>query len=121
MHMLVPGRRALGESWSKVSIYADHATGEYVTEREDAAAPAEECAIFVPAMGNESIEAADYLLEYKKKDQEYRKAHGRPIKKSWSYEEINKLWQDWMELKIKRFKGQTQSGPTATFQREKGR
>lgn len=121
MHMLVPGRRAFGEGWSKVSIYANPETGSYDTEREDATAPAEDCAIFIPAMGNESVEAADYLLEYKKKDQEYRKAHNLPIKRGYSYEEINKLWQDWMELKIKRFKGQTQSGPAATFQREKGR
>ena len=118
MHMVIPGRRALGEDWSKVSIYANE-NGGYDVEREDATAPAENVAIFVPGMGNMSYEAVDYLLEYKKKDQEYRKAHNQPIKRGWTYDEINKLFHDWIELKLKRFKGQTHSGPTATYQREK--
>lgn len=119
MSMIVPGRRALGEDWSKVSVYANADTGGYDVEREDTPAPAENVAIFVPGMGNLSYEAVDYLLEYKRKDQEYRKSHNLPIKRGFSYEEINKLFHDWIELKIKRFKGQTHSGPTATYQREK--
>ena len=118
MSMIIPGRRALGEEWSKVSIYPNE-NGGYDVEREDTPAPAENVAIFVPAMGSMSYEAVDFLLEYKRKDQEYRMAHGQPIKRGWSYEEVNKLFQDWIELKAKRFKGQTQSGPTQTFQRSK--
>mgnify|MGYP001559387592 CR=1 FL=1 len=118
MHMVVPGRRALGEDWSKVTIYATP-EGHYEVEREDTTAPADNAAIYVPAMGNLSIEAADYILERKKKDQEYRKSHNLPIRRGVSHKEINQLWQDWMELKKKRFKGQTQSGPAQTFQRER--
>ena len=116
--MITPGRRSLGEDWSKVSIYVTP-EGHYEVEREDTAAPADNCAIIVPAMGNLSIEAADYILERKRKDQEYRKSHKQPIRKGWSKQEVNQLWQDWMELKQKRFKGQTQSGPKQTFQRER--
>ena len=116
--MITPGRRSLGEDWSKVSIFITP-EGHYEVEREDTTAPADNAAIIVPAMGNLSIEAADYILERKKKDQEYRKSHNLPIRRGYSAKEINQLWQDWMELKKKRFKGQTQSGPAQTFQRER--
>ena len=118
MHMLVPGRRALGEDWSKVTIYADD-NGEYRTVREDTTAPAENCAIFVPAMGNMSYEAVDYLLEYKRKDQEYRKTHNLPIKKGWTKAEIEQLFYDWCEFKAKALAGKTVSGPHLWAQRER--
>lgn len=118
MHMIVPGRRALGEDWSKVTVYANPDTGGYDVEREDTPAPAEGCAIFVPAMGNLSYEAVDYLLEYKRKDQEYRKSHNMPIKRGWSEKEISQLFQDWIQLKLKRFKHQTFSGPNSWAQRD---
>ncbi len=119
MSMIVPGRRSLGEDWSKVSIFANPDTGGYDVEREDTPAPAEKCAIFVPAMGNLSWEAVDYLLEFKRKDQEYRKTHNLPIKRGWTYDEINNLFHDWVEMKLRNFKGQTVSGPGGTNQREK--
>ena len=116
--MIMPGRRSLGETWSKVNIFVTP-EGHYEVEREDTPAPADNCAIIVPAMGNLSYEAVDYILERKRKDQEYRKSHNQPIRKGWSQKEIERLFHDWMELKVKRFKGQTQSGPKQTFQRER--
>jgi hypothetical protein len=118
MHAIMPGRRALGEEWSKVTIYATP-EGGYVSEREDTAAPAMNQPIFVPALGSMSYEAVDYLLEHKRKDQEYRKAHGLSTPK-YTQKDFEKLFYDWMELKMKRFKGQTQSGPDSWVQRAKG-
>lgn len=115
--MILPGRRSLGEDWSKVHIFANPDTGGYDVEREDTTAPADNCMIFVPALGNLSYEAVDYILEYKRKDQEYRKAHNLPIRRGVSQAEISKLFHDWIELKLKRFRRQTFSGPSGWAQR----
>ena len=117
--MITPGRRSLGEDWSKVAIYANPETGGYDVEREDTPAPADNCAIIVPASGEDAYEKVDFILEYKRKDQEYRKAHNRPIRKGWSKKEIEQMFHDWMELKVRRFKGQTVSGPYGWAQRER--
>ena len=120
MHMLIPGRRALGETWSKVTI-TPTPEGKYDVKREDTSAPADNTAIFVPALGNLSIEAADYILEKKRKDQEYRKSNNLPVKRGWTQDEISALFHDWLRFKTKAFKGQTVSGPGGTTQREKVR
>ena len=119
MTMITPGRRALGEQWSKVTVVANPDTDRIEVEKEETPAPADNTAIFVPALGNLSIEAADYILEYKRKDQEYRKAHNLPIKRGWTQTEITELFQEWMRIKIKWFKGQSVSGPGGWTQREK--
>lgn len=121
MTMIVQGRRALGEDWNKVTVTPNVETGQYDIEREPTAAPPDNTAIFVPALGNLSIEAADYILEYKRKDQEYRRSNNLPVKRGWSEAEITRMFHEWLEFKKKMFKGQTQSGPKQTFQREKVR
>lgn|SRR3990167_6591409 len=117
--MLTPGRRALGEAWSKVKIFANPDTGHYDVEREDSPAPADNTAIIVPQMGEMSVEMADYILEYKRKDQEYRVHHGNPIRTTWTFDEINQLWLDWCDFKKRHYKGQSVSGPGGWTQRER--
>lgn len=119
MHMVTPGRRALGEGWSKVTVSANPDTGQYETVREDTEAPADNTAIVVPAMGNISIELADYILEYKKKDQEYRKTNKMPIKRGYTQKEITQMFYEYLEAKRKKFKNQTQSGPGGWTQRSR--
>lgn len=119
MSMITPGRRALGENWSKVTVFANPDTGAYDVEREDTPAPADNTAILVPMMGEMSLEMADYILEYKRKDQEYRVRHGNPIRTTWTFQEINQLWQDWCEFKRKHYEGQSISGPGGWSQRER--
>src|SRR3990172_7398499 len=120
MSMIVPGRRALGEDWRKISVFPEE-DGSYSLENEATTAPADNTPIFVPALGNLSYEAVDYILEYKRKDQEYRKMRGLPVKRGWNYQEINQIFYDWMEFKLKAASGQTVSGPALTVQREKVR
>lgn len=119
MSMIVPGRRALGEQWSKVSVLPN-ADGTFTVEREETPAPADNTAIFVPSLGNLSFEAVDFILEYKKKDQEYRKSHNLPVKWGWSEKEITEMFHDFCRQKLKHWKGQTVSGPGGWTQREKG-
>jgi hypothetical protein len=117
--MITPGRRAYGEEWSKVTVTPNPDTGGYDVEREDTPAPAGNTPIIVPALGEMSIEMADYLLEYKRKDQEYRVSQGLPIRTTWTHEEINNIWHDWCEFKAKTLAGKTQSGPGGWAQRER--
>lgn len=117
MSMIVPGRRALGEDWSKVTVV--HDGKGYKVEREDTPAPADNKPIFVPALGNLSMEMADYVLEYQRKEAEYRARNPNRPKPEDSFAEINRMWLDFVEWKLKAFKGQTVSGPAGTVQREK--
>lgn len=118
--MITPGRRALGEDWSRVDISWDG--DKYVSHREDAERPADGKAIFVPALGNVSMEIMDYVLAEQQKEAEYRaraKAQGVLQMKEAEYERINRLWHQWVEMKLKAFKGQSIFGPGGHTQREK--
>lgn len=117
MSMIIPGRRAFGEKWSKVTVGVD-ADG-YTVEREDTEAPARKTPIFVPALGNISIEMTDYILEKTRHDQKYRVGKPRPSQQEIS-ERLNKMWLDWIEQKLRHFQGKTVSGPGGWTQRERG-
>src|SRR3990167_10366981 len=118
MTMVVPGRRAMGEQWSKVNIYPDPDTGTYVVEREDSAAPADQCPIFVPGMGNISLEMADFILERSRDEAGTRakqpKRSEREIKA-----ELNAAWHDFCEQKLRWYRGQSTLGPSGMGQRER--
>lgn len=116
MHMIVPGRRALGEEWSKVTI-TPNVDGGYDADREDTPAPALNVPIFVPALGNISLEMADFLLERQRKEQEYQVNDPRRQHSPVLEEKIKEAWLDFVEQKLKLFKRQTQSGPEGWTQR----
>lgn len=117
MSMIIPGRRALGEDWSKVNVYAGE--NGYTSEREDTAAPADGQAIFVPGMGNISTEMADFILEQQRQMAVERLRHpNKPDPRS-EAERINAMWHDWVEQKMRAFKGQSTFGPGGHTQREK--
>ena len=113
--MIERGRRALGEGWRKIQI--GHDGDDYTISNEPTEAPADNKPIFVPALGNVSADMADYILEYQRKEAEYRARRpysGRPQP---TREKIQKMFLDYCEERIKWFKGQTQSGPYQTTQR----
>ena len=118
--LITPGRRALGEDWSKVHIGWDDDAGEYTVDREDTPAPADGKPIFVPALGNLSWEAVDFILEEQRKEAEYRKARG---KQGMSDAELNvllnRMWQDFVAIKLKHFRGESTVGAGGLFQRER--
>lgn len=109
----------MGEDWSKVSITPNADTGGYDVHREDTTAPADNKPIIVPAMGNISIEMADFMLEHSRnkaieRAKNPQRQHARDL-----YKEVNEAWHDYIEMKLKAFKGKTQSGPKQTTQRER--
>ncbi len=119
MHMITPGRRAIGEDWSKVTITPNADTGGYDVEREDTPAPAGLRPIIVPALGNISIEMADFIVEKQRKEQEYQVAEGRFDHSVDMETKIKQLWREYMEWKVKVLSGQTISGPGGWSQRER--
>lgn len=120
--MVTPGRRAIGESWSKVSILWDSDERAYVLQREDAPAPADNQPIFVPALGNLSMQAVDFIIQSQQKEAEYReseKVKSRDQKRKENWERVNRMWQDYMEQKLRWMRGQTTVGAGGLFQRDK--
>lgn len=120
--MITPGRRALGETWSKVSILWDSDERAYVLKREDAEAPADNLPIFVPGLGNLSMEAVDFIVQSQQKEAEYReraKSKTRAQVAKENNERVNRMWQEFMEQKLRWLKGQTTMGPGGFNQREK--
>lgn len=118
--MITPGRRALGEDWSRVDVSWD---GErYITKREDAPRPADGNPIFVPGLGNLSVEMMNFVIAEQQKEAEYRqraREQGVTQKRESETETLNRLWHDYIEAKVKALKGQSQFGPGGHTQREK--
>jgi len=117
MTMIVPGRRAYGEEWRKVVV--SHDGNGYTVDNAATDAPADGQPIFVPAMGEISLDMADYILEYQRKEAEYRKAHGTKNPPLPSPKKIQEMFWNYCEERLKWFKGQTTSGPVATTQRQR--
>lgn len=120
--MVTPGRRALGETWSKVSFVWDSDARAYVVKREDAPAPADNRPIFVPSLGNLSMEAVDFIIQSQMKESEYRerqKAPTREQERKENWERVNRMWQDYCEQKLLHLRGQTTIGAGGFNQREK--
>ena len=118
MHMIVPGRRALGETWSKVTITPNSETGQYDVQKEATTAPADNKPIIVPALGNISIEMADYLLE-ESREEAKRRARNPNYTESRDYATyLNQLFQDFIARRLAIAQGKSVIGPGGATQRE---
>lgn len=118
MKMVTHGRRAYGEDWQEITVGVKNDHIE-VIENQPAEAPPENRPIYVPAMGNLSTEAVDFLLEGARKSQEYGGKHPSQMSLIEYGNWIQQIWLDFAEAKLKWFKGQTTLGPGGFFQREK--
>lgn len=117
MKMITPGRRAYGEQWREITL-AVEGDDIKVIENVEAAAPPGGRPIYVPAMGNLEMEAVDFLIEGAKKAQEYGKKHPRQMSLAEYEKWLNDQWLNFVEQKLKWFKGQTTIGPGGFYQRE---
>lgn len=119
MTMVVPGRRALGEEWRKVTIRPE-ADGGYTTENEPAQAPPGGVPVVIPALANLSDAEINFILEGALKFQEYqsRRPRRRPVSDPEIQRMVQSMWNDYVENKLKGLKGQTTLGPGGYFQRE---
>lgn len=112
--IIMPGRRALGETWSRVNI--GHTRDEIVVTREDAQAPADGKP-FMAVTGPDAV-YSEYIIEAM-----YEKAKNRPpsdpLSEKERWEVVNEAWFNFMEQKIKYLSGSSQIGPTGLHQRQR--
>lgn len=113
--MIIPGRRALGETWSKVHIIPNSDTGQYDVVREDADQPKDNHSIFVVGLGNVGMDMVEYVLGDQQEKAKTRAKRARPDFKK----ELNEMWQDYMREKREWFEGRSHFGPSGFTQREK--
>lgn len=113
--MVVPGRRALGESWTRVTIGND---GDNITvDAEPTEAPADNKPI-VAMTGNDAVIAQAIITK------QMEMAHGRAVAPqemthAERYALVNAAWNDYVEQKIRALRGQSSFGPTGSFQRQR--
>ena len=117
MKMITPGRRSLGEDWREITVGVEDDKVR-ITENKPAVAPPGGRPIYVPAMGNLEIEAIDHLLEGARKSQAYGKKHPSQMSLPEYEKWLNEQWLDFVENKLKWFKGQTTIGAGGFYQRE---
>lgn len=117
--MVIPGRRALGEKWQEVTIAVKDDQIQ-VTENVPTEAPPGERAVFTFGMGQLSPEEHNYIIgaAYQRQEYEKRKPRRRPVTDAEIEQMVNKIWQDWCEMKAKALAGKTHSGPGLFNQRE---
>jgi hypothetical protein len=116
--MVMPGRRALGEGWQEVTIYADDKTDTIHMDRKPVEAPAENKPIYIPSMGNLSSEAVSFLMEGARKSQEYGHKDVGDMSPREYHKWINEMWMAFVEAKLKAFKGVSTFGPGGQTQRQ---
>ena len=113
--MVVPGRRALGEHWTRVTIGND---GDNITvDAEPTEAPADNKPI-VAMTGNDAAIAQAIITK------QMEMAHGRLVApQEMTYEEkyrlVNAAWHDYIEQKIRALRGQSTFGPGGSNQRQR--
>ncbi len=117
MKMVERGRRSLGEDWREITIGVEDDQIKII-ENKPAEAPPNNAPIMVPAMGNLSMEAVDFLIEGARKSQEYGGKAPQQMSLAEYTKWINETWQAFAEQKLKWFRGQTTLGPGGFFQRE---
>lgn len=113
--MIVPGRRALGEQWSRVTI--GHDGDEITIEREDAAAPADNKPIM--AVTGPDAEYARYILEAQAEKAQARAVAPQELTREERFEALNAAWHAYMEQKLRWLNGQTTIGPAGMHQRQR--
>lgn len=112
--LVIPGRRALGEGWSKVVLSK---TPEGMTvRRESVETPADGTAIM--AMAGADTAYADYIIEAQFEKARKRAVEPSELTPAEKYAAVNEAWMAFVEEKIRRLKRKTSIGAGGTFQRD---
>lgn len=117
MKFIAPGRRAYGEDWRENTVTWNEAEQSYDVSGVDVEKPADGNAIFVPANGEMEVEQLDYILGWQRKQAEARAANPTHVRYESMAEEVNAMWQEYVEQKLRWFERRSQFGPGGHTQR----
>lgn len=121
LKMVVPGRRDLGGSgWEEVTLRPSDDGATIETERNATEAPATGLPHIIPAMGNLSTEEVNFIMEGSLKASEYESRHPRrqPVTDKEIQKMVQQMWMDYMEQKLRAFKGTSTFGLGGHTQRQ---
>ena len=113
--MLVPGRRALGETWTKVTIGHDAENVTVATEAADAPADGKP----IMAVTGADAEYASYILAAQVEKAKARAVAPQALTKQERYDILNEAWHAFLEQKIRHLKGQSTFGAGGATQRQR--
>lgn len=113
--MIVPGRRALGESWVRVTI--GHDADNMTYHSEAAAAPADGKPIM--AVSGQDAEMASYILTSQMEKAKKRAVAPQALTRQERFDLVNAAWQDYVEQKLRFMKGQSTFGSGGATQRQR--
>lgn len=113
--MVVPGRRALGESWLRVTLGND---GDNITLSTEATeAPADNKPIM--AFTGRDAAVANAIITKQMEMSRGRAVAPQEMTHEERYALVNAAWQDFMEQKIRALRGQSTFGPGGSSQRQR--
>ena len=115
MEMVVPGRRALGEDWVKVTL--GHDADQVVIDSVPVEAPADRKPVFVVA-GADS-EYARYILEAQMEKARQRARLPHELSQADKYAALNEAWFNFIEEKLAFLKGKSSFGAGGGIQRQR--
>jgi hypothetical protein len=113
--MVIPGRRALGETWTRVTIGHDADNITYAAEPADAPADGKT----IMAMTGKDAEMASYILTSQMEKAKARAVAPQELTAQERYEMVNEAWQAYVEQKLRALKGQSTFGPGGSTQRQR--
>lgn len=106
-HMIQPGRRALGEDWTEVKI--GHDGTDWTVRAEPTEAPADGRAVIVPSGGELEVEQTSFVIEWQAERARQRLAAKDPLAFDREKVDVNNIWHDYVEAKLKGLQGTTMS------------
>jgi len=113
--IIVPGRRALGEEWTRLDISHDQ-DKVYVTNEGPTEAPTSGR---ITAVAAHEVEYTNHVLEAMKEKGLDQQRNPQVMSLEERTKLLNELWQDYVEQRLKHFKGQSQFGPSGMTQRQR--
>ena len=113
--MVVPGRRALGEDWVKVTI--GHDADNIVYDTEPAEAPKDRKPIM--AVTGRDGEYAKYILTAQMEKAKDRAVAPQDLTPKERYDAVNEAWHDYVEEKVRALRGISAFGAAGGFQRQR--
>lgn len=113
--MVIPGRRALGESWVRVTL--GHDADNMTYEAQPAEAPADGKPIMV--ISGKDAEIAEYILTAQMEKAKERAVAPQELTHEERCELVNAAWRDYVEQKLRALRGQSTFGSGGFTQRQR--